>query len=141
MQLHELKPNHKPKKKKRKGRGDTYAGRGVKGQTERSGTRKQAPAIRRLIKKYHKLRGFNFNSNKRKPLIVNIKDLENHFEEGDTITPEKLRKEGLVNVRKGKKFKVKILGSGRLTKKITVKDCLFSKSAQEKIKKAGGKIK
>jgi large subunit ribosomal protein L15 len=140
MQLHELQPKHKPQKKKRKGRGDTYAGKGIKGQNERAGTRKNAPAIRRLFKKYHKLRGFQFNQSKKQPLVVNVKDLERNFQDGDTITPEKIRKENLIDAKKGQSFKVKILGMGRLTKKLTVKDCLFSKSAEEKIKKAGGKI-
>ncbi len=140
MQLHQLQPKHKPKKPKRLGRGDTYAGKGVKGQGERAGTRKHAPRIRELFKKYHKLRGYQFKPVKKKPYTVNIKDLERYFEEGDIVSPETLREKGLVDARKGEDFKVKILGVGRLTKKLTVKDCQFSESAEEKIKKAKGKI-
>jgi len=59
MQLHELKPIHKLKKRKRVGRGGkkgTYSGRGIKGQKSRAG-RKLKPAIRELIKRYPKIRG------------------------------------------------------------------------------------
>ncbi len=60
MQLHELKPKHKLKRKKRVGRGGkkgTYSGKGIKGQSSRSG-RKMVPIIRELIKRYPKLRGY-----------------------------------------------------------------------------------
>lgn len=64
MQLHELRPKHKLKKRKRIGRGGkrgTYSGRGVKGQKSRSG-RRFAPVIRSLIKRYPKLRGYRFHA-------------------------------------------------------------------------------
>lgn len=141
MQLHQLKPNHKRKQSKRIGRGDTYAGRGVKGQGARAGTRKHAPRIRELFKKYHKLRGFQFKPVKDKPSVLNVKDLERHFEDGDKVTPEELKKKNIVDWKKGEKPKVKILGVGRLTKKLNVEGCLWSESAKEKIKKAGGSIK
>ena len=60
MQLQELKPIHKKKQRKRVGRGGkrgTYAGRGLKGQRARAG-RRLKPAIRELIKRYPKLRGY-----------------------------------------------------------------------------------
>jgi large subunit ribosomal protein L15 len=62
MQLHEIKPTHKLKKRKRVGRGGkrgTYSGRGQKGQLSRAG-RKLKPLIREIIKRYPKLRGYKF---------------------------------------------------------------------------------
>jgi large subunit ribosomal protein L15 len=64
MQLHELKPIHKFKKKKRIGRGGkrgTYSGKGMKGQKSRAGRRLE-PVIRGIIKRYPKLRGYKFKS-------------------------------------------------------------------------------
>jgi large subunit ribosomal protein L15 len=60
MQIHELKPKHKNKGKKRVGRGGkkgTYSGKGIKGQKARAG-RKMVPIIRELIKRYPKLKGY-----------------------------------------------------------------------------------
>jgi large subunit ribosomal protein L15 len=62
MQLHEIKPTHKLKKRKRVSRGGkrgTYSGRGQKGQLSRAG-RKLKPLIREIIKRYPKLRGYKF---------------------------------------------------------------------------------
>jgi large subunit ribosomal protein L15 len=62
MQLHELRPIHKPHKKKRIGRGGkkgTYSGKGIKGQKSRAG-RKFKPLIREIIKRYPKKRGYKF---------------------------------------------------------------------------------
>jgi large subunit ribosomal protein L15 len=67
MQLHELKPRHKLKKKKRVGRGGkrgTYSGRGQKGQLARAG-RKLKPIVREIIKRYPKLRGYKFKARKK----------------------------------------------------------------------------
>lgn len=67
MQIHQLKPIHKIKKKKRVGRGGkrgTYSGRGLKGQKSRAG-RKMQPAIREFIKKFPKLRGYRFKSKRK----------------------------------------------------------------------------
>jgi large subunit ribosomal protein L15 len=66
---------------------------------------------------------------------VNLKDLE-VFEEGTVVTPELLKKAGLV---KKANDGVKVLGGGELTKKLTVRAHKFSKSAQEKIEASGGK--
>ena len=78
MQLHQLRPKHKLKKKKRIGRGGkrgTYSGRGIKGQRSRAG-RKFAPAIRELIKRYPKLRGYKFKGREKNLAIINIGVLE-----------------------------------------------------------------
>lgn len=142
MQLHELRPLHKPKKKKRIGRGGkrgTYSGRGVKGQKARAG-RKLQPAIRSWLKRYPKLRGYKFKSKKQGPAILNLAILEKSFQAGEELSPKILVERKIVSKVKGKIPAVKILGKGELTKNLTIRDCQVSKTAEEKIKKAGGEI-
>jgi len=132
MQLHELRPVYKTKKKKRVGRGGkrgTYSGRGVKGQKARAGA-KIRPVLRDFIKKIPKKRGYRFKGRKKeKPQIVNLKDLEKHFKEGGVVNPETLLKKGLVSKIKGDKIpKVKILGQGTVTKRLKIENCSVSKS-------------
>jgi len=137
MQLHELKPRHKSKKIKRIGRGGkrgTYSGRGIKGQKSRAG-HKIRPEIRDFIKKTPKQRGYRFKSIKEKPQIVNLKDLEKNFGAGEKVTPETLLEKGLIRRIKGKTPEIKILGKGKLTKKITIEGCKVSKSAEKILKK------
>ncbi len=143
MQLHQLRPKHKLKKKKRIGRGGkrgTYSGRGIKGQRSRAG-RKFAPAIRELIKRYPKLRGYRFKGREKNLAVVNIEVLEKRFENSEIITPKALLNRKLIRRIRGKTPKVKILGKGELTKKLTIEGCEVSKSAKEKIEKAGGTIR
>src|ERR1700752_5032980 len=110
--------------------------RGHKGQRSRSGARSmrgfeggQMPLHRRLPK-----RGF-VNIFRTEYEVVNLEKLATL---GDTdITPEVLRKAGMVS---SKKSLVKVLGQGELSKALTVHAHKFSKSAQEKIEKAGGKV-
>ncbi|PIP23536.1 MAG: 50S ribosomal protein L15 [Candidatus Nealsonbacteria bacterium CG23_combo_of_CG06-09_8_20_14_all_38_19] len=142
MQLHELKPTHKNKKPKRVGRGGkrgTYSGKGIKGQKARAG-RRFKPMIRELIKRYPKLKGYKFKKLMLKPSIVNLEVLEKNFEDSDTITPEALLQKNLVRRIKGRAPQVKILGNKDIKKLLIVEGCLVSKSAKEKIEKAGGKI-
>jgi large subunit ribosomal protein L15 len=142
MQLHQLKPLHKPKKKKRVGRGGkrgTYSGRGVKGQKSRAG-RKLKPIIREILKKYPKLRGYSFKSKKQK-VIVNLKDIEKKFKEGERVNPQTLFEKGLITRISGKIPKsVKILAKGTLTKKLIFEKCQFSKKAKEIIEKTKSEI-
>ncbi len=145
MQLHELKPIHKKKSRKRVGRGGkrgTYSGRGIKGQKARAGRRLQ-PAIRSLIKRYPKLRGYRFKPLLEKPVILNIETLEKKFQSGDKVNPQILLEKKLIRRIKGKTPEVKILGRapGKLTKKLIIEGCQVSKSAREEIEKAGGTIK
>ena len=142
MQLHEIKPIHKPKKKKRIGRGGkrgTYSGRGIKGQKARAG-RKLKPVIRELIKRYHKLRGYKFKPLGEKPAIVSVDVLERKFKSGQVVNPQNLLKLKLISKIKGKIPKVKILGQGEITKKLIIEGCQVSKQAREKIEKAAGQI-
>lgn len=146
MQIHQLKPIHKTKSKKRIGRGGkrgTFSGRGVKGQKSRAG-RKTEPIIRVLIKKYPKLRGYRFKSKvksqKIKIVIINLDVLEKNFKSEQTISPAVLMEKKLIRKIKGKTPLVKILGKGDLTKKLIVEKCQLSKNAKAKIEKAGGKV-
>lgn len=142
MKLHELRaPEGSTKKPKRKGRGTATgqgktAGRGMNGQNSRSGggvrlgfEGGQMPLTRRIPK-----RGFT-NIFKKEWTILNVDDL-NTFDNGAEITPELLKEQGKIKkVIDG----VKILGDGKLDKKVTVKAHKFSKTAVEKIEAAGGK--
>ncbi|MBP3894835.1 MAG: 50S ribosomal protein L15 [Mogibacterium sp.] len=142
MRIHELKkPEGSTKAPKRIGRGQgtgqgTTAGRGMNGQNSRSGggvrlgfEGGQMPLYRRLPK-----RGFN-NKWAKEYAEVNVKDL-NKFEDGATVDAAALIEAGIV---KKALDGVKVLGNGELEKKLTVKAAKFSKSAAEKIEKAGGK--
>ena len=143
MKLHELKPAEGTNKnKKRIGRGTASgqgksAGKGQKGQNSRSGggvrlgfEGGQMPLYRRLPKV-----GFT-NIFRKEFAVVNVSDLE-RFENGALVTIEALKEIGLV---KDAKNGVKILGTGELTKSLTVQVNKFSKSAAEKIAAAGGKV-
>lgn len=143
MKLHELAPAPGSKKARtRVGRGlgsglGKTSGRGHKGQNARSGggvrtgfEGGQMPLYRRLPK-----RGFK-NIFAKEYAEVNISDL-NRFEEGAVVDPVALIEAGVLkNVRDG----VRILGNGEITKPLTVIANGFTKSAQEKITAAGGKV-
>lgn len=142
MKIHELTPAlDSNKESKRVGRGHgsgngKTAGKGHKGQNARSGggvrigfEGGQMPLARRIPK-----RGFN-NIFATKYATVNVSDL-NKFKDGTVVDTELLVASGLVKkVNDG----VKILGNGELTANLTVKAAKFTKSAIEKIEKAGGK--
>jgi large subunit ribosomal protein L15 len=142
MQLHQIKPAIKKKMKKRVGRGGkrgTYSGRGSKGQ-KAHGFRIR-PHLRDIIKRLPKKRGYRFHSIEKKPIVINLEILEKKFKEGDKITPKILAEKGVINFKKGRVPEVKLLGSGNITKKLLVSECQISKSAREKIEKAGGEVK
>jgi len=144
IKLSNLKP--KPgarRKKKRIGRGNnasnpgTYCGRGQKGQRSRSGGKKglKIKGIKSLLRAFPKQKGFKRNSEVFE--IVNLVDLENKFKDGDIVDLKSLKEKGLL---KSNNKRVKILGKGEIKKKLTVKAHIFSKVAEEMIKKTGGKI-
>jgi len=137
MQLHELKPKHKLKRKKRIGRGGkrgTYCGRGIKGQKARAG-RGPRPALRDIVKKIPKKRGYRFKSIKEKPQIVNLEDLNKHYKSGEKVTPKTLLAKGLISKIRGKMPEVKILGQGKLNKKLKIEGCKMSKSVKHEVAK------
>ena len=133
-------PKKASEKRKRVGRGmgsgmGKTSTRGHKGQRSRSGSRMmrgfeggQMPLHRRMPK-----RGFT-NIFRKEYAIVNLEKLAALGE--STITPEVLRKAGIIRTR----HPVKVLGDGELSTALTVHAHKFSKSAQEKITKAGGKF-
>ena len=143
MQIHELKRKHKNTDKKRVGRGGkkgTYSGKGNKGQKSRAG-RKMVPIIRELIKRYPKLKGYRMFVLDDHSTVVNLNILEKLSKDGETINPENLLSKGIISKINGKTPKVKILGTGKLTKKLVVENCKTSKGAKDAIEKAGGSIK
>ena len=143
MKLHELEKNiGATQAKKRLGRGPgsglgKTSGRGQKGQKARSGGSinpvfegGQLPLYRRLPK-----RGFTNHMFKTRYAIVNIEDL-NRFEDGTVVTAALLKETGLI---KKQLDGIKVLGNGKLEKKLTIQANKFSTSALEKIKEAGSK--
>lgn len=140
MKLNELKPAEGSRSKRlRKGRGLSSghgftSGRGTKGQKAHGKTRLgfeggQMPLYRQIPK-----RGFT-NINRKEYAIVNLTAL-NKFDDGTEVTPQVLMESGLAkNLKSG----VKVLGSGKLEKKLTVKANKFSASAVSAIEAAGGK--
>lgn len=143
MKLHELQFSEGSRRDSyRKGRGigsgnGKTAGKGHKGQNARSGggvrlgfEGGQLPIYRRIPK-----RGFN-NVNHKSFATINVSDL-NRFEDGTIVTPALLKETGLLT----KEYNgLKILGNGKLDKKLTVQANAFSKTAEAAISAAGGKI-
>ncbi|MCP4177077.1 MAG: 50S ribosomal protein L15 [bacterium] len=143
MKLHTLKNTAGAKhRRKRVGRGDgsnwgRTAGRGEKGQSSRSGSSRrlhfeggQIPLFRRLPK-----RGFK-SRNHKDYTVINLAELEKAFNANDSIDAQVLIEKKLVPKIK---FGLKILGSGNITKPLTIKADMFSAAAKEKIEAAGGK--
>jgi len=142
MELYDLKPAPGAKRgRKRVGRGPgsgsgKTAGKGHKGQKSRSGYSRrygfeggQMPLVRRLPK-----RGFT-NIFRVEFQVINLRDLERVFADGDAVSPEALLEKGLVRrVRQP----IKVLGDGELTKKLVVQAHKFSASARTGIESAGG---
>ncbi len=142
MQAHQL--NHKLRKAKRIGRGGkrgTYSGRGMKGQRARSG-HKIRPAIRDLIIRLPKRRGYKFKSIQVKPLVVNLTTIERAYNAGETVSLASLKAKKLIRAPKSKpQGVVKVLGRGGLTKKLTFSNVFqFSVSAKAAIEKSGSTI-
>ncbi len=142
MELSNLRPQEGSKHSDnfRRGRGHgsgngKTAGKGHKGQKARSGAPRigfeggQMPLYRRIPK-----RGFK-NRNTKEIVAINMSALE-VFEDGATVTVDAMKEIGII---KNPKDGVKILGSGKLTKKLTVQANAFSASAKEKIEGLGGK--
>ncbi len=130
----------KNKNRKRIGRGvgsgtGKTSGRGHKGAKSRSGYKRKTTFGISMIRRIPK-RGFT-NRYASTVFAVNVGRLCEVFDEGTEVTIELLAAK---NVAKGTFDEVKILGDGELTKKLTVSAHRFSKSAEEKIAAAGGKV-
>ncbi len=138
-------PQGANKKKRIVGRGSssgrgTTAGKGNKGQQSRSGGKTyvgfeggQMPLYRRIAH-----RGFSNYPFKKEYSVVNVALLEEKYSDGETVNKETLLANGLISKAGAL---VKILGTGDLTKKLTVDVDKVSASAKAKIEKAGGSVK
>jgi len=151
LNLSNLQPAQARKDRKRVGRGPgsgkgKFSGRGVKGQKSRSGSHKmragfeggQMPIYMRI----GKLRGSTSKDAmpigpfRTETAPINLRDLD-RFESGDVVTPETLVEKRLL---KNTKIDVKLLGTGEVSKKLTIRVHAISASAREKIEAAGGTI-
>jgi large subunit ribosomal protein L15 len=151
LNLSNLAPAQPREDRKRVGRGPgsgkgRYAGRGIKGQKSRAGSHKmragfeggQMPIYMRIGKQ----RGptskdaMPIGPFRTSTVPVNVRDLD-RFENGDEVTPETLVEKGIV---KNTRTDVKLLGTGEVSKKLTIKVHAISASAREKIEAAGGTI-
>ena len=143
MKLHELEKNiGATHAKKRVGRGSgsglgKTSGKGQKGQKARSGGSVnpvfeggQLPLYRRIPK-----RGFSNHMFKTIYATINVEEL-NVFEDGTVVTPALLKESGMI---KKQLDGIKVLGNGKLEKKLTIQATKFSASALEKIKESGSK--
>jgi large subunit ribosomal protein L15 len=152
LNLSTLKPAQARKDRKRVGRGlgsgkGRYSGRGIKGQKSRAGSKKMAAGFEGgqmpIDMRMPKLRGNT--SADAMPIgpfrtysqPINLRDLERVFDPGATVDLEALVEKGLL---KNTKTDVKILGTGDLSKKLSVTAHSFSASAREKIEAAGGSV-
>jgi large subunit ribosomal protein L15 len=131
------------KKRKRVGRGGNRggtSGKGNKGQRARTSANVgigfeggQMPLIRRLPK-----RGFNNTRFQQETKIINLEQLDQVFAAGTRITKEVLIEKGLI--KGARKFLLKILGNGTLSKKLIIHANAFSDKALEAIKNVGGEV-
>jgi len=151
LSLANLQPAQPREDRKRVGRGPgsgkgRYSGRGIKGQKSRAGSHKmragfeggQMPIYMRI----GKLRGstskdaYPVGPFRTATQPVNLRDLD-RFDAGDEVTPESLVEKGIL---KNTKIDVKLLGTGELSKQLTIKVHAISASAREKVEQAGGTI-
>jgi large subunit ribosomal protein L15 len=141
MRIHDLRPPEGSRRERRRvgrgtaGKGGKTAGRGMKGQ----GARDTVPAGFEggqlpLQQRVPKLKGFK-NPFRVAYAVVNLDTIQDHVE-GDEITPETLRSQGLVH----KRGLVKVLGRGELRRAVTVRAHAFSAAAERAITQAGGSV-
>src|SRR5437660_1782733 len=151
LNLSNLAPAQPREDRKRVGRGPgsgrgSYSGRGIKGQKSRAGSHKMRPGFEGgqmpIYMRIGKSRGAT--SKDAMPIgpfrtltvPVNVRDLD-RFADGDDVTPESLVEKGLI---KNTRTDVKLLGTGDVSKKLTIRLHAISASAREKIESAGGTI-
>ena len=149
--LHTLRPkpgSRKARKRIGRGKGSGWgktSGRGHKGAGARAGAKRKAgyeggqnPIHMRMrkLRGPHMKKSMPFEQFRTHTQPVNVGDLEERFDAGAEVTPESLRAAGLATRR----HPVKILGTGELSTKLTVRAHAFSASAKEKIEGAGGSV-
>jgi large subunit ribosomal protein L15 len=151
LNLHTLQPAQPQKDRKRVGRGlgsgkGRYSGRGIKGQKSRAGSHKmragfeggQMPIYMRMGKQRGSTSkdAMPIGPFRTSTVPVNLRDLE-RFDAGAEVTPETLVERKLI---KNTKTDVKLLGTGEISKKLTVRVHAISATAREKIEAAGGTV-
>jgi large subunit ribosomal protein L15 len=151
LSLGNLRPAQPRKDRKRVGRGPgsgtgRYSGRGIKGQKARSGSHKmragfeggQMPIYMRIGKQRGSTSkdAYPVGPFRTQTQPVNLRDLD-RFEAGEEVTPESLVAKGIL---KNTKIDVKLLGTGDLSKKLTIKVHAISATAREKVEAAGGTV-
>lgn len=145
MQSHTLKPKTERSRSRQVGRGGTRgktAGRGTKGQNARAGHKKR-PELRDFIKRFPKLRGrgiAGLKSIKLTKAAINLSAIEAAFKAGETVNRESLVARKLVSLKKSANQRVKVLGNGEITKKLTFQGLDISGVAKTKIESQGGEI-
>lgn len=149
MQTNNLKRNTKRTTSTKVGRGGTRgktSGRGHKGQKSRSGAGMR-PNLRDDIKKVPKRRGYGknrprtVNPSRLAVTTINLSLIESLVAGGmKIISPRSLIKGGFVKQISGKAPSIKVLGNGEIKSKVVLKSLNVSKTAKEKIEKAGGKV-
>lgn len=146
MQLHTLKRKTPNKKSQQVGRGGTRgktSGRGTKGQNARAG-RKKRPELRDFIKRLPKLRGrgiSSFKSFRPKAIGVNLSAIDSIFNAGEVVSAQSLMERGAFKFKKGTTPRVKILGTGELSKKVVFEGVEISSAAKSKIDASGSEVK
>ncbi len=143
MDLHNLSPRTKGKNEKRIGRGGkrgTTSGRGTKGQKSRAGHRIR-PAIRDVMRRIPKSRGYRFKSFSKSFIPVELSLLDKKFNNGEKVNPRTLQDKGIIVVGKGVLPKVKILDGGPISKKLILENLAVSEKAAAKILAVGGEIR
>lgn len=143
MQLNSLKSKTKFRRGQRIGRGGkrgTTAGRGTKGQKARAG-HKIRPAIRDIIKRLPKLRGYKFRSFARPVVPVSLEVLDKTFTKGAVVTPESLAEKGLIKANHGRLPRIKVLGNREMSKNLSLVRLVVSEGARRAIERAGGSVK
>jgi large subunit ribosomal protein L15 len=144
MMIHEITEKvGRHKRRKRVGRGvgsghGKTAGRGHNGYNSRSGNSSPSEGGRIPMWKRFPKRGFTNAPFMKHFAVVNLKAIDARFQDGEDVNLDTLVKVGLV---RDHKLPVKVLGEGELTKKLNITAAAFSKSAGEKIEKAGGEAK
>jgi large subunit ribosomal protein L15 len=151
LNLSNLSPAQPREDRKRVGRGlgsgkGRYSGRGIKGQKSRAGSHKMRAGFEggqtNIYMRLGKLRGATSKDAmpigpfRTSTVPVNLRDLE-RFEAGDEVTPETLVEKRLI---KNTKTDVKLLGTGEVSIKLTVRVHAISATAREKIEAAGGTV-
>lgn len=142
MQLHQLQPKHPSRSARRIGRGGkrgTTSGRGTKGQKARAGA-KIRPAIRDIMKKFPKQRGYRFHSFRPQPVVVDLRRIAGRFPSGAAVDPAALLAAGLVHKMKGRTPAIKVLGSAAIQKKFHLRGLELSAAARARVLEAGGAV-